>query len=144
MAEVQQSSDATFRLFDWDRPGPDGQPRKLHIEQSLRSINWSAGPVQPVTPQTIDGLPAGVRGERLVACEYFQMDRFHVSGSFPLPYSGELSIWMVLEGAAELTSAQRGYRREFRAGETVLIPALTTGSTWSSSASTTLLGVRIV
>ena len=51
MAEVQQSSDATFRLFDWNRVATDGRPRELHIRQSLDSIDWSAGPTNPVSPR---------------------------------------------------------------------------------------------
>src|SRR5262245_35988467 len=42
MAEVQQTSDATFRLFDW------GRPRPLHIDEALASIHWDHGPVEPI------------------------------------------------------------------------------------------------
>ena len=38
--EVQQNSDTTYRVFDWNRLGLDGKPRALHIEESLASINW--------------------------------------------------------------------------------------------------------
>jgi mannose-6-phosphate isomerase len=38
--EIQQNSDTTYRVFDWDRPGLDGKPRELHLEQSLASINF--------------------------------------------------------------------------------------------------------
>src|SRR5690606_7579266 len=48
MAEVQQASDATFRLHDWNRLGPDGKPRQLHIQEGLEAIDWSQGPVNPV------------------------------------------------------------------------------------------------
>jgi mannose-6-phosphate isomerase len=138
MAEVQQTSDATFRLFDWNRPGPDGKPRKLHIEESLRSINWSAGPVHPVVPQAI------AQGERLVSCEYFEMHRYRLHGSLPLPYPGELSIWLVLDGSAELCNEQGDYRRAFQIGETVLIPAAAKEMQWAASAQgAILLGVRI-
>ena len=40
LAEVQQSSDLTFRLYDWGRLGADGQPRELHIEESFRCIDF--------------------------------------------------------------------------------------------------------
>ena len=50
VAEIQQASDTTFRLFDWNRVGPDGKPRQLHIEESLAAIDYSAGPVQPQVP----------------------------------------------------------------------------------------------
>ena len=39
--EIQQNSDTTYRVYDWGRVGLDGQPRQLHVEQSLRSIDWT-------------------------------------------------------------------------------------------------------
>src|SRR5262249_19325002 len=47
LAEVQQTSDATFRLFDWNRVDAQGRPRSLHVEQALACINWRQGPVLP-------------------------------------------------------------------------------------------------
>ena len=130
MAEVQQSSDATFRLYDWDRPGPDGKPRALHVRESLESIDWSAGPVFPAVGTPIPGLPAGVTGERLVQCACFNMDRFRASSPFDLPDAGVLSVWLVLDGSAELVSSDASYRRPFRRGETVLIPAAAGPLAW--------------
>ena len=48
MAEVQQTSDATFRLFDWNRKDAQGKSRPLHIREALACIDWSRGPVEPV------------------------------------------------------------------------------------------------
>ena len=48
LAEIQQTSDATFRVYDWGRVGPDGKPRTLHIEQALESIDFDRGPVKPI------------------------------------------------------------------------------------------------
>src|SRR5262245_28118185 len=45
MAEVQQTSDATFRLFDWNRVDAQGRCRQLHVEQALACIDWTQGPV---------------------------------------------------------------------------------------------------
>src|SRR5262245_25795845 len=49
LAELQQTSDATFRLFDWNRLDGSGQARLLHVEESLACIHWDQGPVRPVT-----------------------------------------------------------------------------------------------
>lgn len=47
--EIQQNSDTTFRVYDWGRAGLDGKPRVLHVEKSLRAINWDdCEPVAPV------------------------------------------------------------------------------------------------
>ena len=51
LAEIQQTSDATFRVYDWGRKGPDGKPRALHIDQALESIDFERGPVEPITPR---------------------------------------------------------------------------------------------
>lgn len=135
IAEVQQTSDATFRLWDWNRLGSDGKPRALHREQALQAIDWSTGPVAPVRPQPLGNLPANTAGERLVASAYFQMDRLRIQGESALAPAGVLSLWMVLAGTASLRSAG-GYQREFRRGETVLIPASAPGLRWKPGGST--------
>ncbi|MGE3818084.1 MAG: type I phosphomannose isomerase catalytic subunit [Isosphaeraceae bacterium] len=135
MAEVQQSSDATFRLHDWDRPGPDGLPRALHISESLESIDWNAGPVNPVPGAPLSGLPESVYGERLVTAEPFLLDRYQTSVRFAIPDDGRTTIWLVLDGEGELASQGGGepYRRAFQAGETVLIPATRGPLAWVPS-----------
>jgi mannose-6-phosphate isomerase len=120
MAEVQQTSDATFRLFDWNRLGTDGKPRALHIRESLQAIDWSAGPVNPVIPTALAGLPANVRGEGLVRCRYFELNRFEIGETLSAA-PGRLSIWIVVAGEVDLEFAS--YRRRCRRGETVLVPA---------------------
>ena len=57
LAEIQQMSDATFRVYDWNRVGPDGKPRELHIREAMESIDFQRGPVNPVTPivEALDG-----------------------------------------------------------------------------------------
>ena len=121
MAEVQQSSDATFRLFDWNRPETHGKPRALHLPESLASIDWEKGPVQPVRGTPIDA-PPGIRAENLVQCRYFVLDRYYLDSPMQLPTSGEMSIWMMISGA-QLGSESGSYMRMFRRGETVLLPA---------------------
>jgi mannose-6-phosphate isomerase len=146
IAEVQQSSDATFRLFDWNRVGADGKPRTLHTEEALRSIDWSAGPVSPAQGSPIPGLAQAAGGERLVECRYFSIDRYRVSAPLELPCPGQLSLWMVLEGSVELVGPERGYRRRFGRGETVLVPATAGQLSWQSGPgheAATLLGVLI-
>ena len=130
IAEVQQTSDATFRLFDWNRVGPDGSRRELHLEQALGSIDFDRGPVAPARPEPLPGLPEGARGERLVRCRYFTMDRYHLAGPLDLPPAGAATVWVVLEGAAELRAESCDYRRRFARGEAVLVPAACGALTW--------------
>jgi mannose-6-phosphate isomerase len=127
---VQQSSDATLRLFDWNRAGPEGKPRPLHVREALEAISWDAGPVAPAEGTPLPGLPEGVRGEALVRCPYFSLDRFTAAAPFAFPAAGRLSIWMMADGAAELAGPEGGYRRRFRRGETVLVPASAGPLSW--------------
>lgn len=133
MAEVQQTSDATFRLFDWNRVGADGKPRALHLEESLASINWRAGPVQPVAGNSLSNLPAGVKGEHLVSCPFFRLARYRLAKNTALAVEKGISIWMLLAGAAELSQSGSAYRRSFRQGETVLIPASAGPCQWTAT-----------
>lgn len=144
LAEVQQSSDATFRLFDWNRAGPDGRPRALHRREALMAIDWSPGPVVAAEGRPLAGLPAGVRGERLVACPYFAMDRYELAAPLPLPYPGQMAVWMVLAGALLLSGQQTTYARWFRTGETLLVPAAAPALRWTPAepaSPATLLGI---
>src|SRR5436305_8108749 len=62
MAEVQQTSDATFRLFDWNRVDASGRSRQLHIEEALACIDWKRGPVNPVRASGYPAAPGQAPG----------------------------------------------------------------------------------
>lgn len=115
MAEVQQTSDATFRLFDWNRRDAQGRARQLHIEEALASIHWSRGPVQPV--QAFDG--TGRR--QLVKCPYFHLEFVRIAGEFTPGGRGQLEMLVIVEGEGHW--AAPGGALPFRAGEAWLLPA---------------------
>ena len=79
VAEIQQSSDVTYRLYDWGRTGPDGRPRPLHVEAGLEATT-RLGPVSPVRP-TLTADPA-VR--RLVTCDAFLFDEVRPAGGWAI------------------------------------------------------------
>lgn len=116
LAEVQQSSDLTFRLFDWNRVGADGKPRALHPEQSLACIDFDRGPVDPVKPEA-----AGPGIERLVRCPYFNIVRRSIATSTRLAPTDHCRILMVLEGSLEFDTDDG--RQALKTGETLLVPA---------------------
>jgi mannose-6-phosphate isomerase len=117
VAEIQQSSDTTYRLFDWNRAGPDGVPRPLHVEQGLEAIDYDRGPVGPQRPQATDR--AGV--SRLVACEKFVLDRWRFDAPEPAGGDRRCHIITVLEGSLRVEHDPTG--REIPPGGTVLLPA---------------------
>lgn len=88
--EIQQSSDTTYRVYDWNRPGIDGKPRDLHIEESLKCIDFT------------DTAPAmgEAGGELLVHCEHFRLERHRLAAGTPLAEAvrGRFAIVTVVEG----------------------------------------------
>jgi len=91
-AEIQETSDATFRLFDWNRVDAQGKSRTLHIEESFKAIHWERGPVQPVR--------AGEEPRAsLVGCEEFALDLVRGSAPIDLSGAGRLRTLIVIDGA---------------------------------------------
>lgn len=129
LAEVQQSSDLTYRLSDWGRMGADGKPRQLHIEESLACIDWDRGPVNPTRSKSVVSLreSAGQRydTDEIAACEYFVLHRHTGTVPFPLHEQGCFHALLVLDGEGDLVC---GFERiELRRGSSVLVPAVCSG-----------------
>ena len=119
VAEIQQSSDTTYRLHDWDRLGPDGHPRPLHVEAALEVIDFDYGPVTPQSPQPT-GRPYV---ERLVACDKFVLDRWRISKNTPDASAGgdqRCHILTVIEGAIQAAGDPAG---PLERGGVALLPA---------------------
>ena len=138
IAEIQQSSDATFRLFDWNRPGPNGRPRTIHRDASLRCVRWDRGPISPIR-NVLDHSDISHVEERLIHCDYFELSRINLRAT-EMTFDAELlTMWLIASGHAQLRDEATGYDRRFVAGETVLIPAHTTRHlNWSSEQATLL------
>jgi mannose-6-phosphate isomerase len=117
VVEIQQSSDVTYRLHDWNRVGPDGRPRALHVEQALQCLDDSLGPGGPCTPR-----PTGEpHVERLVQCDKFILDRWRFSSEKHLRGDARAHIVVVLQGEASLEGDPAGL--PVSRGQTALIPA---------------------
>jgi mannose-6-phosphate isomerase len=117
VAEIQQASDTTYRLYDWSRRGPDGQPRPLHVAEALEAIDFERGPVAAQQPQPTVRL--GV--EQLVACDKFLLDRWRLSGVAEVGGDDRSHILSVLEGAVEIEGDLAGQPLE--RGGVALLPA---------------------
>ena len=125
LAEVQQSSDLTFRLYDWGRVGADGQPRKLHVEQALSCIDFDRGPVDPVAPELVwDGgetFGTGYEAEELVRSQYFTLRRHSGDTPFVFCDRDRFHVLMVLYGRASLNCG--GEVIPLQHGQSILLPA---------------------
>ena len=105
--EVQQNSDTTYRVFDFHRPGLDGRPRELHVDESLASIDWDDVDPPLVRPD----------GDVLVAADVFEVERWAVAGERRATTPGESAIVAVAGGEATVAGAT------LRPGDFALVPA---------------------
>jgi mannose-6-phosphate isomerase len=119
LAEIQQMSDATFRVYDWGRVGPDGKPRQLHIDEALAATDFARGPVNPLKTQP-EPTAFGSR-ETLSRCEYFALERWTLSGPAAIGREDRFTIVMVFEGAVDVCHGGVSTPIEF--AQTVLLPA---------------------
>ena len=107
--EIQQNSDTTFRVFDWNRSGLDGKPRQLHVEESLKCIDFDD--IEPeMDPQD---------GESRADCPHFRVDHWKLSEgeSKEAASAGEFAYFGVAEGKVSCGG------EVFRKGEFFLVPA---------------------
>jgi mannose-6-phosphate isomerase len=111
--EIQQNSDTTYRVFDWNRVGLDGEPRPLHVRESLRSIDFTDTHPQMQTVSA-DGV--------LVRCGYFEVKIRHAGNSFALGTEGEHLTFAVVRGAFTCGG------ETWRAGDFGLVPASLTAA----------------
>jgi mannose-6-phosphate isomerase len=82
--EIQQTSDITFRVYDWDRMGLDGKPRPLHVAESLATIDFSRTDFGPLRPAWRTDPTGGIESRSLVTCPYFAVEQFRVSAGATL------------------------------------------------------------
>ncbi len=104
LIEVQQTSDVTFRVHDWNRPGLDGKPRPLHPRQSLDTIDFSRtgfGPQHPAWRAHV----GGGRVRRLADCPHFTVDEHDTDGATHIlgEHAGRCSLVSCLTADATLT-----------------------------------------
>ena len=110
--EVQQTSDITYRLYDWDRiDAKTGKGRDLHIDDGLACSDFAAGPCHPVTPVVEGGK------ERLVSCEYFTLHRTTTSSPTTVGAKGRCVAAVVVSGNGTLAG------EPVVRGDVVLLPA---------------------
>jgi len=98
IAEVQQNSDTTYRVFDFNRPGLDGRPRELHVEQSMRCIDFDDVEPQLAEPDF----------EQLVATPFFEVDCWQLDAPRAAAPDGECAIVLGLSGELDAGTGRFG------------------------------------
>jgi len=119
--EVQQNSDVTFRLFDWNHiDAKTGQPRALQFDKAVACIDFAQGVASPAIPEEVTIVPA--KCEQLFNCDHFRLWR--ISGQMPFTVGAvdEPRILVCIEGSGGLEYESIGYA--VRKGDVFLLPAV--------------------
>jgi mannose-6-phosphate isomerase len=118
--EVQENSDVTFRLYDWDHLDPKtNRKRPLQIDQAMACINFSQGVIEPVVPQVHE--PKPLPWESLIRCDHFGVWRVRGQLPFMAGAEGKCRVIVCLGGRGELDHAGANY--PFAKGDVMLLPA---------------------
>jgi mannose-6-phosphate isomerase len=118
LAEIQQTSDVTYRIYDFDRKDAQGNLRELHLEESLDAIDYKKydhykTPYQPQNDKSVE----------LAKCEYFFTNRLDLTGDMAVDHSGldSFKIYICLSGKA--TISYEGGSESLEMGDVILVPA---------------------
>ncbi len=119
IAEIQQNSNTTYRVYDYGRVGADGKPRALHVEKALDVTSLTPAKPYPARPVARTG---GCARQLLAGCEYFHSEKLTVDGSAEVcADTTTFRHLLVLEGDALLTG--EGCEIALKKGTSVFVPA---------------------
>jgi mannose-6-phosphate isomerase len=107
LVEIQQNSDTTYRVFDWNRVDPSGKRRQLHVDQALQCIDFT-----DVAPKLIEP-----KGELLVRHELFEIQKWNLDGTRNIALRGQFAIVCCLSGKLSCADV------DLAPGEFFLVPA---------------------
>ena len=122
--EIQQNSDTTYRVFDWNRTDPEGKPRDLHVTQSLACIDF-----EDIEPEM--DIPDG---NTLATCPYFTTTLHHLAPGETIknPNPDRFSLITIVEGSLE---------NQYTTGQTILLPI--SSQPLAATGETTLLQIML-
>jgi mannose-6-phosphate isomerase len=119
--EVQQNSDVTFRLFDWNQlDSRTRRPRPLQVEQAMACIDFARGAIEALIPRVEQATP--VLREKVIQCDKFGVTRISGEKSFVVGAAEMPRVLVCLAGRGELEHA--GARYAFGKGNVLLLPAV--------------------
>ncbi len=116
IAEIQQTSDITYRLYDFDRVDAQGNTRELHVDLALEAINYDVVESHKKYDTVLN------QSNAVVDCPYFTTNFIPLDGEISVVNSGKsFTVYMCVEGTFELEYDTVTYA--YQKGDTILIPA---------------------
>lgn len=132
LAEVQQPSDTTFRLYDWGRVSDQGLPRPLHPEAALECLDLESRP-DVHCPSVVPATSPGTRIEPLVDCPEFRVERWTIHGAAALEPRSEFEIWLTTSGSGQGVNLTTGFCLPGNFGGTIFLPRSSSPWSWIAS-----------
>ncbi len=117
VAEIQQTSDITYRVYDWDRVDENGNERELHNDLALDAIDFNMDDNFRVTYNK-----APNQSNKMVSCPYFTTNYLQVTETLQKQnHHGSFIVYMCVEGQGQIEA--NGFTETIKKGETILLPA---------------------
>jgi len=118
LAEIQQTSDVTYRIYDWDRPNPDGTFRDLHTEEAVDAIDYKVQASYKTEYSRAEN-----KSSEIISCPYFTTNVLPLSKSIQVNHSDKDSfvIYMCVKG--KVAFKYQNQQENLQEGETILVPA---------------------
>ncbi|MCD8105577.1 MAG: class I mannose-6-phosphate isomerase [Lachnospiraceae bacterium] len=122
IVEVQESSDVTYRLYDYNRIDKNGRKRELHFEKAIRVMDMQVAPDVKQLPRMVHYYPGSSR-EILCRCKYFQTERIRVKRECSFSVLGtSFQILLCINGSGTISS-ETGAEVSYSKGECIFLPA---------------------
>ena len=124
LAEIQESSNVTYRVYDYNRVDKDGKKRELHFDKAVQVMDMNPAPDVKQTPRMVRYYPGGSR-ELLCRCRYFEAERIQVTKGFTFSVTEySFQVLMCLDGYGQVESMDADLKpMRFAKGETMFLPA---------------------
>ncbi len=138
--EVQENSDVTFRLYDWDHVDPTtGQKRDLQVDKALACVDFSQGEISPVTPAVETTAP--VRREQYFDNQHFELWRTQSQTPFEVGAAGQPRVLVCVEGDGHVQYDDQPFA--MARGGVMLLPAAVGACQFNPTSKATILEVAI-
>lgn len=123
IAEIQENSDVTYRIYDYDRIDRDGKKRELHFEKAVEILNMKAEDIVKQKPRTIHYYP-GCSREVLGRCRYFETERIQVSMGFSFTVTNNsCQVLLCIDGRGGIETEGNRRPLRFMKGDCIFLPA---------------------
>lgn len=120
ICEIQQNSNCTYRVYDYDRRGADGKPRELHVEKALAVSKFTPSDTADHQQAPV-AIPGGTR-QGLASCKYFSTEKYEIQGTATLQ-ADETSFLSLIVTKGEGKVSGNENTQTFKAGDSLFVPA---------------------